>query len=48
MIVLFPDPDDPTMAVVLPFSNFNEKSSKIFYSFLEGYENETFLNSISP
>jgi hypothetical protein len=30
MIVLFPDPDDPTMAVVLPFSNFNEKLSKTF------------------
>ena len=36
MIVLLPDPDGPTMAVVLPFSKFAEKFFKILTSGLEG------------
>jgi hypothetical protein len=47
-MVLFPDPDGPTIAVVFPISNLALKSFKIFYSGLDGYTNVTFLNSIDP
>jgi hypothetical protein len=35
-MVLFPEPDVPTIAVVLPFSNLNEKLFITWISFLEG------------
>ena len=48
MIVDFPEPDAPTIAVVLPDSNVAVKSSRIFCSGLVVYLKLTFLNSIVP
>jgi hypothetical protein len=48
MIVLLPEPEAPTMAVVLPSSKVAEKPSSTFCSGLVGYLKETFLNSIYP
>jgi hypothetical protein len=44
MIVLFPEPEAPTMAVVLPSSKVAEKSSSTFCSGRVGYLKVTFLN----
>ena len=46
--MLLPEPEAPTKAVVLPSSKIAEKLSSIFWSVLEGYLNDTFLNSILP
>jgi len=48
MIVLFPEPEAPTKAVVFPSSKTAEKSSRTFWSGLEGYVKVTFLNSMLP
>lgn len=47
-IVLLPDPDGPTIAVVLPLSNRALRPMRIWVSGLEGYENCTSLKTMSP
>jgi hypothetical protein len=48
MIVLFPEPEAPTMAVVLPSSNVAVNPSSTFYSGRVGYLKVTLLNSMCP
>ena len=48
-VVLFPQPDSPTIAIFLPGSIKKFKSSKTTFLVLScGYINLTFLNSILP
>ena len=44
----FPDPEGPTMAVVLPASNEHVRDLRTFKSGLVGYKNSTSLKSIYP
>lgn len=46
MVVDLPQPLEPTNATVEPDSILKLKSLNICTSFLDGYENDTFLNSI--
>jgi hypothetical protein len=48
MIVDLPEPDGPTRAVVLPYSNVQVKFFKTLTSGLDGYEKQTSWNWISP
>jgi hypothetical protein len=47
-MVLLPEPEAPTIAVVFPSSKVAVKSSSTFYSVRVGYLNVTFLNSMWP
>ena len=46
MIVVLPDPDSPTNAIILLGSSLREKSFITMSLGLVGYEKVTFLNSI--